>query len=176
MTNPDDFLGPDKGFWTSRAHDAAEDLTSPRPPGLTYDDPGDPQRFYGSLAKCFTIADLQALPAGTRLWGSGSTQGENGWGVPYTASGNNEFWDWGNDCTVGADDIATPAYALPRHPFEPFIDALPPLSWVDAQIRRERAAAALVLEEFAEDLERAGDTKAAAKARKAAAEQRVDDD
>lgn len=109
---------------------------SPEHTGVTYPDPRDPQRFWGELAKCFTVADLNALPAGTQVWGT--TVGKDGWGSPYSAQGDGQFWDWGNDYMVGAEDISTPAYALPAHPMageDPQDGA-----WADAQARREQEA------------------------------------
>lgn len=83
--------------------------------GQTYYDTGDPQRHGPQLIKCFTMDDLNALPAGTNLWGTNLEK--TGWGHPYTAQGNGNFWDWGNEYDVEANDISTPAFALPVHPF-----------------------------------------------------------
>lgn len=142
--------------------------------GLTYTDPADPQRFWGPLAKCFTVDDLNALPAGTQVWAT-NLEG-TGWGTPYTAQGNGRFWDWGNDYDVEANDISIPAYALPGHPFTPFIDLSSPIPWIEAQSAREREIAADALEDFADTLDDDEVSGCGDKARAAAAEYRADAD
>lgn len=69
------------------------------------------------LVRIDSHQQLRKVPDGTNLWAAHPEH--SGWGTPYTKQHGNNFWDWGNDFDVPAEDIALPVFALPVRPTRP---------------------------------------------------------